>query len=116
MRTACSSTTNSGKATIHPERSCGGLSALEGAGRARYQAELINVLEEDGVHWTITADQDSAVKQIIDRISKSAWVRVSDDVDVAETVHAMKETPKAFPLLVKRTRDRSTPLSGRLVS
>ena len=46
---------------------------------------------------------DSAVKQIIDRISKSAWVRVSDDVEVAETVHA-------------RTRDRSTPLSGRLVS
>ena len=44
-----------------------------------------------------------AGKQIIARISKSAWVRVSDDVEVAETVHA-------------RTRDRSTPLSGRLVS
>ena len=44
-----------------------------------------------------------AGKQIIARISKSAWVRVSDDVEVAETVHA-------------QTRDRSTPLSGRLVS
>lgn len=86
------------------------------ADSASYQAELINVLEEDGVHWTITADQNSAVRELIDRIPGSAWVRVSDDVEVAETVHAMKETPKAFRLLVKRTRDRSTPLSGLLVS
>ena len=86
------------------------------ADSASYQAELINVLEEDGVHWTITADQDSAVKQVIDRIPESAWVRVSEDVEVAETVHTMQDTNKAFRLIVKRARDRSTPLSELLVS
>ena len=88
------------------------------ADSASYRADLINTLEEDGVHWTITADQDSAVRSAIDRIPTSAWTPVpgDPDVSVAETVHTMGATNKSFRLVVKRTRDRSTPLSGLLVN
>jgi hypothetical protein len=87
---------------------------------ASYQAELINALEEDGVLWTITADKNSAVLSLIDRIEETAWkpfpCSSGESVEVAETVHAMAGTPKAFRLLVKRVRDRSTPIGSLLVS
>lgn len=88
------------------------------ADSASYQADLINVLEDDNVLWTITADQDAAVRKVIDRIGENDWKVLGDnpDVSVSETVHTMKETKKAFRLIVKRTRDRSTPLSNHLVS
>jgi len=35
------------------------------ADSASYQAELFNQLEEDGVKYAITADQDKAVKKVI---------------------------------------------------
>lgn len=34
---------------------------------------------------------------------------------MAETVHAMTETSKAFRLLVKRVRDRATPIGALMV-
>ena len=90
------------------------------ADSASYQAELINALEEDGVAWTITADKNSAVLSLIDRISETAWTPFpcssGESVEVAETVHAMTGTPQAFRLLVKRIRDRSTPIGALLVS
>jgi hypothetical protein len=84
------------------------------ADSASYRADLINVLEEDRVLFTITADQDRAVKKLIEEISEKDWKVLGDDPDVcvAEVIHTMAETKKAFRLLVKRTRDRSTPLSG----
>ncbi len=69
----------------------------------------------DEREWTIPADPDSAVKKIAFRIPGSAWVRIDKDREVAGTVHTLQETNKAFRLIVKRTRDRSTPLSNRLV-
>ncbi len=90
------------------------------ADSASYQAELINALEEDGVQWTITADKNSAVMSLIDRIDETEWTPVpsssGESVEVAETVHAMKDTPKAFRLVVKRVRDRSTPIGALMVT
>jgi len=83
-------------------------------------ADLINTLEEDGVEWTITADKNSAVMSLIDRIGERAWTpcpgTAGEEVEVAETVHTMAGTKRAFRLIVKRVRERSTPLSSYLVS
>ena len=90
------------------------------ADSASCQTELINALEEDGVEWTITADKNSAVMSLIDRIEERAWTpcpgTAGEEVEVAETVHTMAGTKRAFRLIVKRVRDRSTPLSSCLVS
>ncbi len=74
------------------------------ADSASYQAELFNQLEEDGVKYAITADQDKAVKQVIGLMGQEEWkepVR-GCGYEVGETVHCMNETKKAFRLVVKR--------------
>jgi hypothetical protein len=71
---------------------------------ASYQADLFNQLEEDGVKYGITADQDKAVKLGIALIAEEDWkepVR-GCGYEIAETVHCMNETKKAFRLVVKR--------------
>ena len=90
------------------------------ADSASYQEELINALEEDGVQWTITADKNCAVMSLIDRIDEKDWTPFpgasGESVEVAETVHTRTGTSKAFRLLVKRVRDRSTPIGALMVS
>jgi hypothetical protein len=74
------------------------------ADSASYQAELFNQLEEDGVKYAITADQDKAVKKVIGLMGQEEWkepVR-GCGYELAETVHCMNETKKAFRLVVKR--------------
>jgi hypothetical protein len=74
------------------------------ADSASYQAELFNQLEEDGVRYGITADQDKAVKSVIALIPSGDWkepVR-GCGYEIAETVHCMNETKKAFRLVIKR--------------
>jgi hypothetical protein len=74
------------------------------ADSASYQAELLNQLEQDGVKYGITADQDKAVKALIGLIKEGEWkepVR-GCGYELAETVHCMNETKKAFRLVVKR--------------
>jgi hypothetical protein len=74
------------------------------ADSASYQAELLNQLEQDGVKYGITADQDKAVKSAIALIPSGDWkepVR-GCGYELAETVHCMNETKKAFRLVVKR--------------
>ncbi len=74
------------------------------ADSASYQAGLLNQLEEDGVKYGITADQDKAVKKAIGMIGEEEWkepVR-GCGYELAETVHCMNETEKAFRLVVKR--------------
>jgi hypothetical protein len=71
---------------------------------ASYQAELFNQLEEDGVKYGITADQDKAVKSAIALIPSGDWegaVR-GCGYELAETVHCMNETKRAFRLVIKR--------------
>jgi len=74
------------------------------ADSASYQAALINALEADEVLWAITADQDRAVKALIEGIPEGQWqepVR-GCGYEVAETVHTMNKTNKAFRLIIKR--------------
>jgi hypothetical protein len=71
---------------------------------ASYQAGLFNQLEEDGVRYAITADQDRAVKSAIALIPGGDWKEPVKGCghELAETVHCMNETKKAFRLVVKR--------------
>jgi hypothetical protein len=74
------------------------------ADSASYQAGLFNQLEEDGVTYGVTADQDKAVKKAISLIEEKQWkepVR-GCGYELAETVHCMNQTKKAFRLVVKR--------------
>jgi hypothetical protein len=71
---------------------------------ASYQADLFNQLEEDGVRYGITVDQDKAVKSAIALIPGGDWKEPVKGCgyELAETVHCMNETKKAFRLVVKR--------------
>src|SRR4030043_825653 len=71
---------------------------------ASYQAELFNELEGDGVKYAVTVNQDKAVKKLIALIKPKEWgepVRGSG-YEIAETVHCMNKTKKAFRLVIKR--------------
>jgi hypothetical protein len=74
------------------------------ADSASYQADLFNQLEEDGVTYGITADQDKAVKKVIGLIDRKDWKEPVPGCghQIAETVHCMNGTKKAFRLVVKR--------------
>jgi hypothetical protein len=71
---------------------------------ASYQAGLFNQLEEDGMRYGITADQDKAVKSAIGLIPSGDWKESVKGCgyELGETVHCMNETKKAFRLVVKR--------------
>lgn len=75
---------------------------------AAYQAAVINHYSRPGRSFTITADQDAAVKREIQNLPESAWTsyRTSDDIatdrQIAETVHSMNGTEQAFRLIVLR--------------
>jgi len=73
------------------------------ADRASYQAELINEWETDQVRWTITADQDVAVKAVIAGVPTEAWQEPEPGCgyQVAEAVHTMTQTRAAFRLSIK---------------
>jgi hypothetical protein len=75
---------------------------------AAYQAAVINRYNQTGRSFTITADQDAAVKREIQNLAETAWTpyRTSDgiatDRQIAETVHTMNGTEQAFRLIVLR--------------
>jgi len=75
---------------------------------AAYQAAVINHYSRPGRSFTITADQDAAVKREIQNLPATAWAayRRPDDIgtdrEIAETVHTMKGTEQAFRLIVLR--------------
>jgi hypothetical protein len=74
------------------------------ADSASYQAELFNQLEKDGVKYAITVDQDKAVKGLIVSIREREWKEPlrGCGYELAETVHCMEKTKKAFRLIIKR--------------
>jgi hypothetical protein len=82
------------------------------ADSASYQSDVINELEEDKVRWTITADQDSAVRKAIKNIPEDAWQRPYPgcEYELAETVHSMEKTKASFRLVVKREERRQKSL------
>jgi hypothetical protein len=71
------------------------------ADNAAYQAAIFDWCDEAGNVFAIGADQDVAVKTAIAAIPESNWTRFRDG-EMAETVHCMNKTKKAFRLLVMR--------------
>jgi hypothetical protein len=68
---------------------------------AAYQADIINWCEETPVLFAIGADLDVSVKAAIYAIPSEQW-RPYQDGHIAETVHTMNRTKKAFRLIVIR--------------
>ena len=76
------------------------------ADSAAYQAGIFNWCEETGKVFAIGADQDAAVKAVIAAIPESDW-KTFRDGEIAETVHCMNKTNRAFRLIVvRRPRDQ----------
>ena len=75
---------------------------------AAYQAELMNYLNREGKKYTITADQDVAVKEMISRIREDKWQKVKrrdgleSDREYTEIIHTMEKGNHAFRLVVQR--------------
>ena len=75
---------------------------------AGYQAKLINYLSAEKIKWTITADQDMSVKEMIGIIPESDWKQYKDgdgikrDREYTETVHCMNKSDEAFRMIVQR--------------
>lgn len=76
------------------------ISALR-ADSAAYQAAIFNCCEETGKVFAIGADQDAAVKAAIADIPEGEW-KAFRDGEIAETIHCMNKTNKAFRLIVMR--------------
>jgi hypothetical protein len=75
---------------------------------AGYQAAVINHYSRPGRSFSITAHLDGAVKREIENLPETAWQAyqtaegVATDRQIAETVHSMKGTERAFRLIVLR--------------
>jgi hypothetical protein len=69
------------------------------ADSAAYQAEIINFCEKEGIRFAIGADLDSAVVEAIEHIPEAGWKKYQTG-SIAETVHCMDKTKKAFRLIV----------------
>jgi len=78
---------------------------------AAYQAKLMNYLNKRGTKYTITADQDEAVKEMIECIPETDWKQLTGrdgikrDREYAETVHTMNKLDHAFRMIVQRWKN-----------
>ncbi len=68
---------------------------------AAYQVAIFNECEEKDVRFAIGADLDEAVRAVIAAIPEEKW-RPCHNGHIAETVHTMNRTRKAFRLVVIR--------------
>ena len=68
---------------------------------AGYQSGIFNYLEETGKTFAIGGRLDQPTQQVIAEIPETEWKHYSDCA-VAETLHSMNETNKAFRLIVVR--------------
>ncbi len=84
------------------------------ADSASYQAALVNALEADGVRFSITADQDAAVKTLLRELPEAAWTEPPPGCgyELAEAVHTMEKTTTAFRMVCTRTLRRQLALPG----
>ena len=83
---------------------------------AGYQAKLMNYLNSEGIKYTITADQDEAVKEAIGTIKASEWKLLKDrdgivtDREYAQVIHTMNKTDHTFRLIVQRWKNNQQDL------
>jgi hypothetical protein len=89
-------------------KSCGKRLAYLRSDSAGYTADVINVCHRLGVTFAIAADQDAAVKKLIERArNRGKWCRLYDpdhqrtDREYTTAVHCMEAT-KAFTLIIQR--------------
>ena len=81
---------------------------------AFYQADVLVWCEEHGIGYTITADQDEAVKEVIK--TERDWTALRDkdgkptDREVGTAVHVMTKKSEPFRLVIQRWRDPQLPL------
>jgi hypothetical protein len=71
------------------------------ADSASYQASIFNYCEEKGIKFAIGADLDEGVQKSIGTIKADKWEAYGDG-QIAETIHSMNKTDKAFRLIVIR--------------
>jgi hypothetical protein len=71
------------------------------ADAASYQADILNFCDERGMQFGIGADLDEAVVRAIKALPESEWHPYRGG-HIAETVHCMNRTQKAFRLIVVR--------------
>jgi len=80
------------------------------ADSATYQASIFNWCEKNSIQFAIGGRLDSATKKVIDLISDTAWEQYGEK-QIAETVHSMEKTQKAFRLIViKHPQQEPLPL------
>lgn len=72
------------------------------ADSASYQADILNFCEEEGIEYAIGADLDKAVVEVIGDIPAKEWKPYKNGSYIAEAVHSMNKTKKAFRLIVIR--------------
>lgn len=78
---------------------------------AGYQAKLMNYLNSKGIKYTITADKDEAVQEMIKTIKENGWKPLVNrdglktDREYTETIHSMNDTDHAFRLIVQRWKN-----------
>jgi hypothetical protein len=78
---------------------------------AGYSADVFNTCSDRGIIFTITADQDAAVKRIIADIEEKSWRRLFDEAgndtgrEYAVAVHCLEKTKEPFTLIVQRWQD-----------
>ena len=82
------------------------------ADSASYQAGLFNDCEETGKTFAIGGRLDAPTLAAIATIPESAWTRYADCA-VAETVHSMEQTGKAFRLIIVRYPHQADLLEDR---
>lgn len=71
-----------------------------------YTADVINYLTQKGTTFTIAVDKDSAVRELIKGLKRWIPLKLEDGTitgrEIAETVHTMNKTDKAFRLIMLR--------------
>ena len=76
---------------------------------AFYQADVINWCETTGLGFTITADQDAGVKEVIRTVRDWKPLRgpkgEEGDREVGTAIHTQQKTREPFRLVVQRWRD-----------
>ena len=71
------------------------------ADAASYQADIFNFCDKKGMQFAIGADLDEAVVRAIQSLPEDQWLPYRGG-HIAETVHCMNRTKKAFRLIVVR--------------
>ena len=78
---------------------------------AAYDSDILNTCSDREIVFTITADQDAAVKVAIKRIKPKEWKKLYDGDgkdagrEYATAVHCMEKTKEPFTLIVQRYKD-----------